>query len=249
MTIAEPGFQRFKLGLIHDHAPPEVPDLATFEATPVPKPPASVALIQTEWPMADNDTLGDCTIAGATHVNQAGALIATEPWTYQGDADTQSTYFGLTGGQDTGLLLPQVLKPWHMKGLFGQPPNGGYAVVNPKNTTAVKQAIWIFGNAYIGVNLPAVAQSQFRPDGSGVWELTHTAADYDIEGGHCVVPVAYSAEGVICVTWGGTVLVTWAWWATYVSQVYAVVPPAFEARGGDGRGYDLKAIDGYLPKV
>ena len=60
---------------------------------------------------------------------------------------------------------------------------------------------------------------------------------------------AHSAKGVVAVTWGGTVLITWEWWATYVSQVYAVVPPAFVEKGGDGRGFDLAALDAYLPRV
>lgn len=239
----------YKLGLIHDHAAPRVPDLAAFATTPVPAPPTSVDLPQAVWPMADNDTLGDCTIAGAVHVNQAGALIVSEPWTYAGDAETKSTYLGLSGGQDTGLMLPQVLDPWHAGDFLGSARNGGYAAVHPQNTTAVKQAVWIFGNAYIAVNLPGVAQRQFQPDGSGVWQLTHTAADDDIEGGHCVVVVAYNATGPIAVTWGGTVQITWEWWLKYVVQVYAVVPPAFVAKGGDGRGFDLAAIDAYLPAV
>lgn len=239
----------YKLGLIHDHAPPAVPDLATFEATPVPKPPAGVPLVQTEWPMADNDKLGDCTIAGAVHVDQAGGLCTSEPWTYCGDAAVSKTYFGLTGGPDSGLMLPQVLTPWHAGEFLGAPKNGGYAAVHPKNTTQVKQSIWIFGNAYTAVNLPAVAQEQFKPDGSGVWELTHTSADHDIEGGHCIVGAFYTPDGPIAVTWGGTVQITWEWWLTYVVQVYAVVPPAFVERGGDGRGYNLAAIDSYLPEV
>lgn len=240
---------RYQLGLIHDHAPPRVPDLAAFATAPIPAPPASVDLPQTSWPMADNDRLGDCTIAGAVHVNQAGALITSEPWSYAGDDETQSTYFGLSGGQDSGLMLPQVLEPWHAGDFLGSPKNGGYAAVHPQNTTAVKQSLWIFGNAYIAVNLPMPAQGQFKPDGSGVWELTKTSADDDIEGGHCVAPVAYNATGPIAVTWGGTVQITWAWWLKYVVQVYAVVPPAFVERGGDARGFDLAAIDGYLPAV
>jgi hypothetical protein len=238
----------YKLGLIHDHNPPAVPDLAEFAVEPIPNPPSSVPMPLCVWPMADNDRLGCCAEAGRVHVNQAGAEITTEPWTYQGDASLETEYFGLTGGQDTGLLLPQVLVPWHEGKLAGG-RNGGYAVVNPKNTTAVKQGIWIFGNLYIGVNLPEPAQDQFRPDGHGVWELTGTAADYQIEGGHCVVPISYSPKGVQAVTWGGTVLITWQWWATYVDQVYAVVPPAFLEKGGDARGFDLAAIDAYLPKV
>jgi hypothetical protein len=247
--------ERFKLGLIHDHRPPEVPNLATFATVKVPAPPPSMDLIKATRPMALNDRDGDCTIAGAAHVNQDGSLQVKQKWTYCGDTLTGKTYFGLTGGQDTGLMLPQVLKPWHLGqssegGLFlGENPNGGYAIVHPKNTTQVKQALWIFGNTYTAVDLPAIAQDQFRPDGSGVWELTGTQADYDIEGGHCIVGAAYNATGPICVTWGSTVQVTWEWWFTYVVQCYVVVPPAFVAHGGDGRGFDLTAIDTYLKKV
>jgi hypothetical protein len=238
----------YKLGLIKDHKPPRVPDLAVFATTPEPTPPASVEGPQgVIYPMADNDTIGDCTIAGATHVNQAGAAIVSEPWSYQGDAATSQEYFSLTGGQDTGLELPQVLEPWHTVGLWNQGKNGGYWVVQPKNTTAVKRTIWIAGSAYIAVNLPEPAQGQFNPNGTGVWQLTGTSADYNIVGGHCVVPVGYSADGVITVTWGSTVLITWQWWATYVDQVYGVIAPGFVEKGGDGRGYDLAAIDAFLP--
>jgi len=244
---AEPEPFPYRMGLIHDHEPPAVPDMAVFAIDTEPTPPPSVPAPQATWPMADNDTLGCCTIAGACHVNQAGAVIVSVPWTYEGDAATSAEYFSLTGGPDSGLMLPQVLKPWHEgTGLWDQGRNGGYVSINPKNTTMVKRGIWIFGNAYIAVNLPAPAQQQFRPNGSGVWELTHTSADYSIVGGHCIVPVGYDADGIITVTWGSTVLITYEWWATYVNQVYAVVPPAFVTHGGDGRGYDLAAIDTYL---
>lgn len=239
----------YELGLIHDHGTPEALDLATFAEGKQPTPPPSVSAPKGKYPMACNDTEGDCTVAGATHYEQAGAIITDEPWTYQGDAATNKVYRQLTGGGDTGLMLPQVLKPWHLVGLWNGAKNGGYSVVHPKDTTGVKRSIWIFGGAYIAVNLPAVAQQQFKADGTGVWELTHTSADNDIEGGHCVVPIGYTAEGVVTVTWGGLVLITWEWWARYVTQVYAVVPPAFVAKGGDGRGYDLAAIDAYLPQV
>ena len=61
---------RFPLGLIHDHLPPEVPDLAVFAEKPIPIPPVGVALPEAKggWPMALNDTYGDCTIAGVAHL-------------------------------------------------------------------------------------------------------------------------------------------------------------------------------------
>lgn len=241
---------RYKLGMIHDHRPPEVPDLAAFVTdNPVPAPPPSVAPPAVQWPMALNDQEGDCTIAGDVHRDQAGCAIVGMPWTYPGDAAVHTAYRSLTPqGQDTGLLLSTVLRVGRKPGLFGV-RNGGYAVIHPKNTTLVKQGIWIFGSDYIGVNLPMPAQGQFKSDGSGVWELTHTSEDYNIEGGHCVLPVGYTAEGVIAVTWGGTVLITWEWWMTYVTQVYAVVPPAFVSHGGDGRGFNLAALDSWLPRI
>lgn len=238
----------YRLGLIHDNQPPAVPDLAVFATTPIPAPPVLVEAPDVVWPMADNDQIGDCTEAAKVHVDQAGASITDEPWTYQGDASLRTEYLKLTGGQDTGLMLPQVLKPWH-EGTLAGGKNGGYASVNVKNTRLLKQAVWIFGNLYIAVNLPAIAQQQFRPDGSGIWELTHTEADHDIEGGHCVVPVGYERLGVVAVTWGSTVTIAWDWWHTYVTQAYAVVPPAFVEKGGDARGFDLAAIDGFLPAV
>jgi hypothetical protein len=238
----------YAMGLIHDLSAPQAVSLGAAAEQPIPAPPASVAAPNTEWPMVLNDEIGDCTLAGEIHVEQAGALIVDEPWEYPGDSVVETEYFDLTGGADTGLLLTQVLQPWHTTGLFGA-KNGGFASVHPYDTTLLKQAIWIFGNLYIGVNLPAIAQQQFKPDGSGVWELTNTPADYDIAGGHCVVPVAYSIDGVRAVTWGGTVLITWAWWFMYVSQVYTVVPSRFVEKGGDSRGFNLATINHYLPRV
>lgn len=247
----------YQLGLIHDHKAPEVPDLAEFalwkttpgHTTGPLKPPKNVQLINAVRPMALNNRFGDCTIAGAVHLNQQGALVLDMPWTYCGDEVTDRTYFTLTKGADSGLQLPQVLRPWHMGEFLGQKPNGGYGFVHPKATTQVQQSIWVFGAIYMAVNLPAIAQDQFKVDGSGVWELTHTQADYQIEGGHCIVGVAYSPEGVYVVTWGGIVLVTWEWWFTYGTQAYAVVPPDFVAHNGDGRGFDLRAMDMFLPTI
>ena len=219
--------------------------LACYWTPALPDPPVACDWTKgiSSWGMMLNDSLGCCTISGAVHLDQVGAAIVDEPWTYPGDEKVRNVYFGLTGGADTGLQLPQVLDPWHRTGLFGNDANGGFAAVHPKNNTMVKQTIWIFGAAYIAVSLPQTAQEQFRPDGSGVWELTHTSADYDIEGGHCVTPNGYSAEGVRAYTWGSTVLITWEWWHTYVSQCYAVVPRGFVEKGGDGRGFNIAAIE------
>ena len=101
------GEPRYKLGLIHDPRPPEVPDLATFATTPVPKAPTKILLPKATWPEALNNQLGDCTIAGAVHLDQAGALVVDEPWTYCGDGVTRSTYMGLTAGRTPASCSPR----------------------------------------------------------------------------------------------------------------------------------------------
>jgi hypothetical protein len=247
--LLESGAPRMKTGLILNPNPePMGPLLATVATTTIPTPPVLVEAPQAEWPMADNDRLGCCTIAAEVHVEQAGAIITSEPWTYPGDEAVETTYEKLTGGPDTGLELPQVLVPWKTPGLFGA-ENGGYGLIHPKDHSLCKSGIAIFGNLYIAVALPAIAQEQFRPDGTGVWELTHTAQDDDIEGGHCVVPVGYERLGVIAVTWGSTVTITWSWWNKYVQQVYTVVPSRFVEKGGDAKGFDLAQLDAFLPVI
>lgn len=230
---------RYKLGLIHDHRPCPVPDLATFSASsPLPSPATEVPAPPVEdWEMACNDQEGDCTIAGVVHDDLAWSEITAEPYTYCGDPLVHSTYRGLTGGSDTGLLIDDVLNTWATKGLACSSEKiDAWAPVNPRNTTAVKQAVDFFGVCKMGVALPAIAQEQFQ-DGEP-WDLTGTSADYDIEGGHDVEAVAYD-EDLIIVTWGRLQRVTWRWFVHYTQQARAIIPGQFVERGGDARGLNI----------
>lgn len=239
----------YKLGRIHDHNPPVVPDLATYATKPLPPPPTEVAVPGgnvSSWGMDLNDTYGDCTIAGVDHIDEADSAIANEAYSAPPSAVIERTYFGLTGGADSGLVLSAVLKAWHATGLFGQ-KLAAYAPVSAQNTTLVQQCIAWFGTAYIGVNLPAPAEKQFSPDGTGVWDLTGTSADHQIEGGHCIVPVGYSSDGSVqAVTWGAIVTITPAWWAKYVEEVWATISEAFVLRNGDARGLSLSTLQADL---
>jgi hypothetical protein len=235
----------YSLGMILE-PPSTEPDLATFAVTKIPAPPIVVAPPRIpDWQMACNDRLGDCAEAKIVHADMTWASILGQPYTYPGDAAVQSAYFAQTNGQDTGLVLSTELARWKSGGNLGSRIID-YKPVHPKNTKLVKQAIWIFGCLDTGVALPAPAQQQFKPDGSGVWELTHTEADYQIEGGHDVLAVGYTQRGPVAVTWGGLVQITWEWWYTYVQQNYAIVPQQFAQFGGDGRGFKLPAVEQYL---
>lgn len=239
----------YKTGRIHDHLPPPVPDLATYATKPLPAPPDEVDVPGANlknWGMDLNDTYGDCTIAGADHIGEADCAVAKEQYHAPSSAVIERTYFGLTGGADSGLVMSAVLKAWRATGLFGQ-KLAAYAPVHAQNTTLVQQCIAWFGAAYIGVNLPKPAEGQFSPDGTGVWDLTGTSADNQIEGGHCVAPVGYRSDGSVqAVTWGAIVTITPAWWSKYVEEVWATITEPFVLRSGDARGLSLSTLEADL---
>ena len=234
----------YKLGRIHDFSPPPVPDLSTYVTTALPTPAASVnppANNRTNWGMDGNDTWGDCTIAGADHVTLADATIASEPYQAPTLDQVKQTYFGLTGGADSGLVLSAVLRAWQTTGLFGTTLSA-YAPVHVTNSVLLRQCIDFFGTAYVGVNLPKPAEGQFKTDGTGVWDLTGTAEDHDMLGGHCICLVGYDATHYIGVTWGATVLISLQWWARYADEAWATITQSFVERGGDARGINLATL-------
>lgn len=191
----------------------------------LPAPRASVdyqALVPAGgWPMALNDTYGDCVIAGLDHLFQAHAAEVSEPYPYPGDDAIKKTYFGLTGGSDSGLQLTTALQAgasqlWNHKIV-------GAAAIHPHDATALKQTIDFWGSAYSAVALPASAQEQFRGDGS-TWTVVPGS---QIVGGHCICHVGYDAQFIYTVTWGAIVALTWNWWATYGTQAFALVTDFF----------------------
>jgi hypothetical protein len=238
----------YKLGRIHDHHPPPVPDLATYATKPLPPAAASVDVPGgnlASWGMLGNDQWGDCTIAGADHVILADSTITNEAYTAPTLNAVEREYFGLTGGADSGLVISNVLKSWRTTGMFGN-KLGAYAPVQVNNTTLLQQCIEWFGTAYCGVNLPQPAEGQFKTDGSGVWDLTGTSADSQIEGGHCIVLVAYDAQQLYAVTWGAIVGITYQWWEKYADESWATITQEFIARNGDARGISLSSLQADL---
>lgn len=211
-------------------APAPVParDLTHYLTSPLPTPPREVDAPHLNYPMAGNSEYGDCTIAGAIHVDQATANLTTEPWTYPGDENVIAEYLKLTDGQDTGLVEANVLKVWSTEGLFGH-KLAAYAPLNVKHTVPIRQAVALMGAVYTGVLIPAPAQQQFAA--GQAWHLTGTSADDQIEGGHAVPIVGYNTAGPVVVTWGRLQQATWGWWLRYSEEAYAVITSEVKARG------------------
>lgn len=197
----------------------------------------------TSWPMALNDQLGDCTIAGIEHVLEVHAAEVKQTFPYPGDDATRTTYTGLTGGPDTGLLLSTVINAGSTTGLFGHKVVGAAQIV-ADNVVSLKQSIDFWGAAYAGVNCPDSAQQQFNPDGTGIWRVV---PDATVEGGHCIIFVGYDQQYLYAVTWGGIVRVEWHWWSVYGTQAFALITDFFVDVGhGPTNSLDLAAMQSDL---
>jgi hypothetical protein len=136
----------------------------------LPPPPAAVDWSRklSDLGMMKNDTLGDCTCAAIGHMIQT--------WTSQttgqaiiSDAQIVELYEHACGydpsdpDSDQGGVEIDVLNYWRKNGVDG--PNGphsldAFAAVARRHHADVKDAVWLFGGAYIGVALPLSAQSQ-----------------------------------------------------------------------------------------
>jgi len=126
---------------------------------------------------------------------------------------------------DLGLVLSDVLKVWQQEGLFAGNKLAAYAPVDHTSVLDIHQAVAAYGVSYSGVALPESAEEQFNAG-----EPWTVVGDQPV-GGHCVVIVGYDPAWLYVCTWGAIVKVSWAWWATYATECWALIPEEFVAAG------------------
>jgi hypothetical protein len=226
--------------------------LAKYLATPFPPPPPSCDWTkgQTAWGMLLNDTLGDCTIAGALHAIMGWGLNVGTEATFT-DQDALNYYEKFDGynpsdpSTDQGGILLDVLQAWKQQGIDGHTVNA-YASVTPTNIVEVQRALVLFGPLYCGLSFPNSAI------GAPTWELT---SDTSIAGGHCVVLISYNATGPVFISWGGLYQATWEFFNYYFApaqqgEVYAAISPDWFAQSGvDPTGLDLAQLEADLSAI
>lgn len=182
-----------------------------------------------------NDKLGDCTCAAAGHMIQTWTACVGREVIPTND-QVVAAYSGVTGYDgtprtDNGANELDLLNYWRKSGIAGHQIEG-YVGVDPKNADHVKQTIWLFGGAYIGLALPETAQSQRVWDVAGTWNSLKRKLGGGLDptpgswGGHAVPVLAYDADGLICDTWGETQRMTWKFFDQYCDEAYAVLSPS-----------------------
>lgn len=246
--------RRFKLGRKAVKTDSRTLKVRAYLTSALPAPPASVdwSKGQTAWGMLRNDTLGDCTIAGAMHAIMGWGLNAGTEATFTDD-DALSYYETFDGYEDgdpstdNGGVLLDVLNDWKQSGIESESAVNyephkivAFASVDPTNLNEVKSALSIFGPLYCGLSFPNSAMDQSS------WELT---SDTSIDGGHCVVMIGYNATGPVFISWGALYQATWDFFNYYFAparqgEVYAAISPDWiEKSGVDPAGLNAAQLE------
>jgi hypothetical protein len=214
-------------------------------ALPAPLDTMDWAKGQKSWLMLGNDSLGDCTIAGAMHTIMGWTLNSGKEVLFS--TQDAINYYELFDGYnpndsstDQGGILLDVLNDWKQQGINGHKVDA-YASVTPSNLTEVKQALSLFGPLYCGMNFPKSARGQSE------WTVTK---DHSIEGGHCVVMIGYNATGPVFISWGALYQATWEFFSTYFDEIYAAISPDwFEKSGVDPTGLNITQLNADLALI
>lgn len=226
--------QEVRLGKLAPKVDDRTLQFVKYATAALPSPPPIFALggKVANLGMFLNDRLGDCTIAAAAHMEEVWTSW-TQLWTptdaqagafYWRTGDPPSTTGTAGGPTDTGRVEIDVLNSWRDVGFDGQGGHKiwGYTEVNVQNLQETRTATWLFGGLYIGIALPITAQSQH------VWDVVPNSGENGQPGswgGHAVNVVEYDAKGPTIITWGKRLKMTWAFWAKYVDEAYAVLSP------------------------
>lgn len=207
--------------------------LKNYLTRTMPAPPATCDYTQAATAalsqMYDNDTLGDCVIAGMAHV--VGVLTGNSgagPFLYT-DQQIIGLYSAIGGyvpgdaATDQGCDEQTALNYWENNGAlppYTTSPTGahniaGWMAVDATNLEECQTALWLFENLYFGLELPDAWINPAPPQASGfVWDV---AGAPDPQNGHCVVGVGYTQDGIVIDTWGMTGLITNAAVAQYAT--------------------------------
>lgn len=159
-----------------------------------------------------NDTLGDCTSAGAGHLIAVFTAGGGSPVAITADQAiafySQSTgYVPGDPSTDQGGDEVTVLTSWQQQGYAGTGHKiAGFVQVDASNAELLKACCFYFGGLYFGLELPDTYTNPFPSTNGFVWDV----GTPDPNQGHCIVGIGASSVGVEIDTWGLIGTFTWA---------------------------------------
>lgn len=213
-------------------------------AAPTPPPAADWLSAIATWPMLGNDTVGDCTAAGAGHVAQAVNWYGRDQNAPVTDADALTMYEAISGyrpgdpSTDVGATLQDALDYWRKTGIGGN-TIAAFAQIDHANLAMVRDCINLYGAVYAGLNFPTSAMAQ--TNAGKPWTVVARSA---IEGGHCVPLGAYDATSFTCITWGRAQKMDVAFFQRYFDECWVAIDLDWLTAAGYSPGHlDTAALN------
>jgi hypothetical protein len=222
----------------------------------LPAPPASVDYSKAvpAWPMMGNDKYGDCTCAAAGHMIEEWTANTGNEETLP-DTKILAAYKHFAGNNpDAGANMLDVLKYWRATGIGGDKIMA-FAQLQPRSAIQAKDAINIFANCYIGVELPNFAVAPGTNFLTTPWVVPPQGPVGDAapnpNNGHCIPAVGYDDRNLYVVTWGALKMMSWEFYQAYMDEAFAVLSKDWIEKkvGKAPNGFDLAALQQDLAEV
>jgi hypothetical protein len=212
----------------------------------VPNPPLAAGhknLITGDWGMLGNDQYGDCVWAGAAHETMlwdamAGKMIPFSNKSVLSDYSAVTAFNPKDPSTDQGTdmqVAASYRKNTGVKDSMGRRHKiAGYMAI--KSPYELKQAVWLFGAAGLGVKFPTSAMKQFNAG------KPFTVVKSGIAGGHYMPVIGYDDKWVYLVTWGKVVQATYGWISKYNDEMIAYLSLEMLKNGKSLEGFDLATL-------
>lgn len=246
---------KLRLGKHPPKHDPRTLRFAHYRGARLQPPPAKIDYAKPvrSWPMMQNDKYPLCACAAAGHMIQQWTAETGE-MVVLSDQQVLAAYRHFAGDNlEAGAHMLDVLKHWRRHGI-GRHKVAGFAQLDLNNSNQVKEAVWIFGNCYVGLALPD--HIAHAPDPRKVpWVASQQSANAEfapnLKNGHCVPIMGYDHEHLYIVTWGALIPMTWEFCTTYMDEAYAVLSPDWISRksGEAPPGFDLAALELDLRRI
>ena len=250
MTISKPR----ALGRLPARVDSKVPALEAVLTKALPTAKSSFDIYEqavgSKWILGHNDTVGDCTCAGVSNIILGLTTSAKKAVRIPDDA-VLALYESITGynpanpSSDTGALIEDVLAYWHGTGVKTHVGKdaldkiNGFATVDHKNHTLVKQALEAMGPLDVGIDLPSGWEQ------SPEWLASNAGST--IAGGHCITMIGYNAIGPRIVSWGEVFQMDWEGWDYFVMEAHVLLSKdILEANGKDASGVNWTALEAFM---
>ena len=200
------------------------------------------------WGMLGNWKLCDCTCAAAGHMIECWTANASREHHVRNEEVLQafialSHYDPVTGKNDNPVEFTAALNYWRKHGI-GTHRIKAYTTVDYHDRALVRAAIFLFGGAYVGLNMP----KSFK--GQEIWDVKPGRRTGDAKagsfGGHAVNVIGYDEQYLTCVTWGKLQRMTWAFWDAYCDELFAIITEDFLRGGRTPLGFDLGKLEADL---